>query len=69
MFFLAVTASVRDFAVMMNEHRGRKLLEPWMAAEATGEPALCSFATGPRNNQDAVTNGLSLRWSSGAVEG
>jgi transposase len=66
----AVTASVRAFAAMMNERRGRKLLEPWMAAaEAAGEPALRSFVTGLRADQDAVTNGLSLRWSSGAVEG
>jgi transposase len=66
----AVTASVRAFAAMMNERRGRKLLEPWMtAALATGEPALCSFVTGLRADQDAVTNGLSLQWSSGAVEG
>jgi transposase len=54
----------------MNERRGRKLLEPWMtAADATGEPALRSFVTGLRADQDAVTNGLSLRWSSGSVEG
>ena len=66
----AVAASVRAFAAMMNERRGRKLLEPWMAAaEATGEPALRSFVTGLRADQDAVTNGLSLPWSSGAVEG
>jgi len=66
----AVTASVRAFAAMMNERRGRKQLEPWMtAAEATGEPALRSFVTGLRADQDAVTNGLSLRWSSGSVEG
>jgi transposase len=66
----AIAASVRDFAVMMNERRGRKLLEPWMtAALATGEPALRSFVTGLRADQDAVTNGLSLPWSSGAVEG
>jgi transposase len=66
----AVTASVRAFAAMMNERRGRKLLEPWMsAAEATGEPALRSFVTGLRADQDAVANGLSLGWSSGAVEG
>jgi hypothetical protein len=46
---------------MMSERRGRKLLEPWMtAAEATGEPALRSFVTGLRADQDAVTNGLSL---------
>ena len=66
----AVTASVRAFAAIMNERRGRKLLEPWMtAADATGEPALRSFVTGLRADQDAVTNGLSLRWSSGSVEG
>jgi transposase len=66
----AVTASVRAFAAIMNERRGRKLLEPWMtAALATDEPALRSFVTGLRADQDAVTNGLSLPWSSGAVEG
>jgi transposase len=66
----AVAASVRAFAVIMNERRGRKLLEPWMnAALDTGDPALKSFVTGLRADQDAVTNGLSLRWSSGAVEG
>jgi transposase len=66
----AVTASVRDFAAIMTERRGRKQLEPWMtAALATGEPALRSFVTGLRADQDAVTNGLSLPWSSGVVEG
>ena len=66
----AITASVRDFAAIMTERRGRKQLEPWMTtALATGEPALRSFVTGLRADQDAVTNGLSLRWSSGAVEG
>jgi transposase len=66
----AVTAAVRAFATVMNERRGRKHLEPWMtAALATGEPALKSFVTGLRADQDAVTNGLSLQWSSGAVEG
>ena len=65
----AVTASVRTFVAIMNERRGRDL-ERWMtAATATGEPALCSFVTGLRADQDAVTAGLSLPWSSGAVEG
>jgi transposase len=65
----AVAAAVRAFAVMMNDRRGRKQLEPWMtAALATGEPALRSFVTGLRADQDAVTSGLSLPWSSGAVE-
>jgi len=66
----AVAGSVRSFAEIMAERRGRTLLEPWMtAATATEEPALRSFVTGLRADQDAVTSGLSLRWSSGAVEG
>jgi hypothetical protein len=45
----AVAVSVRAFATIMNERRGRRLLEPWMtAAEATGEPAQRSFVTGLR---------------------
>jgi transposase len=65
----AVTASVRAFAAIMSERRGREL-ETWMTAAATtGKPALRSFVTGLRADQDAVTAGLSLRWSSGAVEG
>jgi transposase len=64
------TLCVAPEAATFDERRGRKLLESWMtAAEATGEPALRSFVTGLRGDQDAVTNGLSLRWSSGAVEG
>jgi hypothetical protein len=60
----AVTASVRDFALIMTERRGRKRLKGWMtAALATGEPALCSFVTGLRADQDAVTNRLSLPWT------
>jgi transposase len=39
------------------------------AATASGEPALKSFVTGLRADQDAVTAGLTLRWSSGCVEG
>jgi len=59
----------------------RQQLTPWLAGLVvalcgtvlasldTGDPALKSFVTGLRADQDAVTNGLSLRWSSGAVEG
>ena len=39
------------------------------AAATSGEPALQSFITGLRADQDAVTAGLTLRWSSGSVEG
>jgi transposase len=65
----AVSARVREFAAIMTERRGQEL-EQWMAAaEATGEPALKSFVTGLRADQDAVTAGLTLPWSSGSVEG
>jgi transposase len=64
-----LTAHVGAFATLMTERRGRDL-EQWMTAAATsGEPALQSFVTGLRADQDAVTAGLTLRWSSGSVEG
>jgi transposase len=52
----------------MTERRGRDL-EHWMTAAAGGEPAPQSFVTGLRAGQDAVTAGLTLRWSSASVEG
>jgi len=65
----ALTTQVRAFAALMTGRRGR-VLEQWMtAAAATGEPALTSFVTGLRADQDAVTAGLTLQWSSGSVEG
>ena len=36
---------------------------------ASGQPELRSFVTGLRRDQDAVTAGLTLPWSSGVVEG
>ena len=49
---------VRAFAVIMTGRRGRHL-EQWMATAAatTGEPALQSFVTGMRADQDAITAG------------
>ena len=64
----AITGHVRAFAGIMTGRRGREL-EQWMtAAAASGEPAL-NLLTGLRADQDAVTAGLTLRWSSGSVEG
>ena len=64
-----ITAHVRAFAGLMTERRGCDL-ERWMSdVTASGDPALRSFVTGLRRDQDAVTAGLTLRWSSGAVEG
>jgi transposase len=65
----AVTAHVRAFAGLVTERRGRDL-EKWMSdVTASGDPALRSFVTGLRRDQDAATAGLTLRWSSGSVEG
>jgi transposase len=65
----ALQAHVRALAQMMTERRGRDL-EKWMTeATASGEPELRSFVTGLRRDQDAVTAGLTLRWSAGVVEG
>ena len=65
----AFTEHARAFATLMTERRGRDL-DDWMtAAAASGEPALQSFVTGLRADQDAVTAGLTLQWSSGSVEG
>jgi hypothetical protein len=64
-----LTEHVCAFATLMTERRGRDL-EQWMTAAATsGEPALQSFVTGLRAEQDAVTAGLTLRWSCDSVEG
>ena len=65
----ALTGHVRSFAVMIRELGGDRLQE-WMdAVEADDLPALHSFVAGLRRDQDAVVAGLSLRWSSGPVEG
>ena len=60
---------VRRFAVMMTQLRGAELPEWLNTAETADLPALRSFATGLRRDLTAVTNGLTLPYSSGAVEG
>jgi transposase len=65
----ALRAHVRGFAEIMTRRRGRKL-EAWMTAVLGDDlPELHSFVTGLRRDQDAVTNGLTLPYSSGPVEG
>ena len=60
---------VAAFAEMMTGRRGREL-EKWIDAVTTSGPReLRSFVTGLRRDQDAVTAGLTLPWSSGVVEG
>ncbi|WP_233520264.1 ISL3 family transposase [Prauserella sp. PE36] len=65
----ALAGHVRSFATMMCSLRGQDL-EGWMTAvDTSGLPALRSFVLGLRRDQDAVTAGLTLPWSSGVVEG
>jgi transposase len=67
----ALAGYVASFAEMMTGRTGDRDLEPWLAAiEADdGQPDLRSFATGIRQDQQAVVNGLTLSYSSGKVEG
>jgi transposase len=66
----ALAGHIRTFAEMMTGRTGENDLEGWLAtAEAGDLPELRSFAHGIRTDQQAVTNGLTLPWSSGKVEG
>jgi transposase len=54
----------------MMVHRHGRRLETWMTTVAGDDlPELHSFVTGLRRDQDAVTAGLTLPYSSGPVEG
>lgn len=67
---LAVTAEhVSQFAQILTGLHGDQLAGWISDVEATDAPTLRSFAHGLRNDLDAVTNGLTLGYSSGAVEG
>ncbi|MGW6709600.1 ISL3 family transposase [Streptomyces sp. NPDC054956] len=64
-----LTLHVRKFAAMMTALHGDRL-EDWIAdAEQDTLAPLASFAHNLRRDLDAVRNGLSLPYSSGAVEG
>jgi transposase len=60
---------VRAFAVMMTGHHGDRLEDWIVAVERDTLAPLASFARNLRRDYDAVHNGLSLAYSSGAVEG
>ena len=65
-----LAAHIRSFAKIMSLRQGEADLEDWLAgAEASGLPQLRSFARGIRRDQQAVTAGLSLPYSSAAMEG
>jgi transposase len=66
----ALAAHVRSFAEMMTRRQGLLALEDWLTAvEADDQPQLHSFANGIRRDQQAVTAGLALPYSSAAMEG
>jgi transposase len=64
-----LTDHVRGFAVMMTELAGDRLLDWISTVENDSLTALASFARNLRRDLEAVRNGLSLPYSSGAVEG
>ncbi|CAN3985893.1 putative IS6 family transposase [Kitasatospora purpeofusca] len=59
----------RVFAGMLRNRSGSRLDEWTDQAQTSGISELQSFATGLRKDRDAVLAGLTLPWSSGAVEG
>jgi hypothetical protein len=65
----ATAEHVRDFADLMNKHRGDRLTEWIQRVQADPLPALHSLATGLRRDLDAVVAGLTMPWNSGPVEG
>jgi transposase len=57
------------FLVLVRERRG-DALAAWMTeASASGMAALARFAQGLQEDLAAITAGLTLPWSNGAVEG
>jgi len=66
----ALAGHIRSFAEMMTRRQGLLALEDWLTAvEAGDQPQLHSFANGIRRDQQAVTAGLALPYSSAAMEG
>jgi len=65
----AASDQVRSFATMITELTGQDLPQWMAAARQAGLPGIASFAKGLEQDLDAVTNGLTLPWSSGPVEG
>ena len=65
----AAAGHVRAFGAMLTQLRGQEL-PAWIATvRAAGLPGLASFAAGLERDLAAVTCGLTMRWSSGPVEG
>jgi transposase len=65
----AASGQVRAFATMITELTGQDLPQWMAAAREAGLPGISSFARGLEQDLDAVTQGLTMSWSSGPVEG
>ena len=65
----AASAQVRAFAAMITSLTGQDLPQWIAAARDASLPGIASFARGLEHDIDAVTNGLTMNWSSGPVEG
>ena len=66
----ALAGHIRDFAGMMTRRQGLLALEDWLTrVEADDQPELHSLAAGIRRDQQAVTAGLALPYSTAAMEG
>jgi transposase len=65
----AASEQVRAFAAMITGLTGENLPQWIDAARDAGLPGIASFAKGLEQDLDAVTNGLTMPWSSGPVEG
>jgi transposase len=67
----AAAAHVTSFAAIMTRRQGITHLENWLTQleNDDGQPHLHSFAAGIRRDQQAVTAGLALDYSSGPLEG
>lgn len=60
---------VHEFADILTNRRGHRIQEWMRQVQTSGCAALRSFASGLANDLDAVIAGLTLEYSSGAVEG
>jgi len=66
----ALAGHIASFAQMMTRRQGLLALEDWLTrVETDDQPQLHSFASGIRRDQQAVTAGLALPYSSAAMEG
>jgi transposase len=65
----ATAEHVREFADLMNKHRGDRLADWMQRVQADRPPALHSLVTGLRRDLDAVVARLTMLWNSGPVEG